>query len=45
MTRGSGLIDPDQCVAGLLGVLEAGAAGEIQLAGAWHDWKREVVPW
>lgn len=34
-----------ESVAGMLGVLEAGAAGELDLAGAWYDYKREVVPW
>lgn len=45
MTRGNGLIDVDQCASGLLGVLEAGAAGEIDLRGTWHDYKREAIPW
>lgn len=32
-------------VAGLIGVLEDGAAGTRELQGTWHDYKREVVPW
>lgn len=45
MTRGNGLISVEECVTGLLGVLEAGAAGEVELAGAWHDYKRDAIPW
>jgi hypothetical protein len=36
-----GLIDADQSVSGMLGVLEDG----LPAAGGWIDWKREVVPW
>ncbi len=32
-------------VAGMIGVLEDGAAGKRELQGTWHDYKREVVPW
>jgi len=41
MTGGQGLIDADQSVSGMLGVLEDG----LPAAGGWMDWKREVVPW
>jgi hypothetical protein len=29
----------------MLDVLEAGAAGSLDLAGRWHDYKAEEVPW
>ncbi|EFN56763.1 hypothetical protein CHLNCDRAFT_144233 [Chlorella variabilis] len=45
MTGGAGLIDKQTSVAGLIGVLEDGAAGTRELQGTWHDYKREVVPW
>lgn len=45
MTGGKGLIDKQTSVAGMLAVLEDGAAGKLELAGAFHDYKKEVIPW
>lgn len=36
---------PSQSVSGMLDVLEAGAAGRLDLAGTWHDYKSEAIPW
>ena len=41
MTGGSGLIDTQQCVSGLLGVLESGKP----LNGQWYAYDGKVVPW
>jgi hypothetical protein len=32
-------------VAGMLSVLEDGAAGKLELAGTFHDYKRATIPW
>jgi len=45
MTGNKGLIDVETSASGLLGVLEAGAAGALDLRGTWHDYKQEAIPW
>ena len=45
MTGNKGLIDVEASASGLLGVLEAGAAGALDLRGTWHDYKQEAIPW
>ncbi|KAK3284303.1 hypothetical protein CYMTET_8040 [Cymbomonas tetramitiformis] len=42
MTQGRGLIDTDQCVEGLIQVME-GEAGPLN--GCWYDYKFEAIPW
>lgn len=44
MTSNNGLIGVEESVAGMLGVLEDGAAGKLDLS-KWHDYKRDVIPW
>lgn len=41
MTGGAGLIDRDESVRGMIGVLESGAP----LAGAWYDFAGKEIPW
>jgi hypothetical protein len=45
LSLSNGLIDAAKSVAGMLAVLEAGAAGEIDLHGHWYDWKQEEIKW
>jgi hypothetical protein len=42
MTNGQGLIDVDECVSGLISVLE-GNAGPLN--GQWYDFAGKVIPW
>lgn len=41
MTGGQGLIDVQESVAGMLGVLESSKP----LNGEWYDFKGEKIPW
>jgi hypothetical protein len=41
MTGGQGLIDAQESVAGMLGVLESNKP----LNGEWYDFKGEKIPW
>lgn len=45
MTNNNGLISAEESARGLLGVLDSGAAGELELSGRWFDFKREEIPW
>ena len=45
MTNNSGLISVEESASGLLGVLDSGAQGELELSGRWFDFKREEIPW
>ena len=45
LSLSNGLIDAAKSVAGMLAVLEAGAAGEVDLHGHWYDWKKEEIKW
>ena len=45
MTSNNGLISAEESARGLLGVLDAGAGGELELSGRWYDFKREEIPW
>lgn len=40
MTGGAGLINKDQSVSGMLGVLQSG----VELQGAWYAWDGKVIP-
>lgn len=42
MTKGQGLIDASESVAGLISVLE-GNAGPLN--GQWYDYAGKVIPW
>ena len=41
MTKGNGLIDVEQCVSGLISVLET----EKDLNGRFFDYKHDEIPW
>lgn len=41
MTGGQGLINTDQSVSGMLGLLEK----DLPPAGGWVAWDGKVVPW
>ena len=43
MTGNSGFIDTDQCVSGMLKVLESAPLGE--LSGRWFDFAGREVAW
>lgn len=45
MTNNSGLISAEESASGLLGVLDAGATGKLDLSGRWYDFKKEEIPW